>query len=293
MLHIGRNIVSQEAVSLCLLTSLPGVTVAIVSDSFRKSGDIMKNQILNFIHSLGIEKCGIAHYRDKSAIVCLFPYYTGNREGNLSLYARGTDYHQVIKEKLFPVCDFIRELSPDTDCEIFADIGPEIDRRLAYEAGLGFYGKNQMLINDDFGSYFFIGYILCDLVLEPDSPLDKTCIGCNRCTKCCPGCALGENLDINKCASHISQKKGDLTENEVAILKKSTLIFGCDTCQMVCPHNKIAPKPMKEFTKDLIDTISLSDLEGISNREFMKKYKNRAFSWRGKSVLERNLKLIK
>lgn len=252
----------------------------------------MKNKIFNFIHSLGIEKCGIARYGEKSAIVCLFPYHSGERGGNLSLYSRGLDYHLVIKEMLSPVCDFIRTLSPDTKCEIFADIGPKIDRRLAYEAGLGFYGKNQMLINDDFGSYFFIGYILCDLALAADTPLQKTCVGCNRCIESCPGGALGESFDINKCASHISQKKGDLTENEIAILKKSGLVFGCDMCQRVCPHNNITPKPLKEFTKDLIDSISLSDLDGLSNREFGKKYKSRAFSWRGKGVLERNIKFI-
>lgn len=252
----------------------------------------MKNKIFNFIHSLGIEKCGIARYGGKSAIVCLFPYFCGDGEGNLSLYARSLDYHLVIKEKLSPVCDFICTLAPEAECQIFADIGPEVDRRLAYEAGLGFYGKNKMLINDDYGSYFFIGYILCDLDLTPDTPLQKACIGCNRCIESCPGGALGESFDINKCASHISQKKGDLTESEIAILKKSGLVFGCDTCQRVCPHNNITPKPMEEFTKDLIDNINLSDLESLSNREFMKKYKNRAFSWRGKGVLERNINLI-
>lgn len=251
----------------------------------------MKNKILNFIHSLGIEKCGVASYEGKSAIVCLFPYYCGENEGNLSLYARGFDYHSVIKKRLSPVCDYIKLLSPDTGCEIFADIGPEIDRILAYKAGLGFYGKNKMLINDDYGSYFFIGYILCSLKLEPGSPLDKTCIGCNLCIENCPGQALGENFDLNKCASHISQKKGDLTESEIAILRKSGLVFGCDICQRVCPHNKITPKPMQEFSEDLIDSISLGDIEHLSNREFLNKYKNRAFSWRGKSVLVRNIKI--
>ena len=208
-----------------------------------------------------------------------------------SLYARGIDYHLVIREKLSAVSDFIQTLFPDAECEIFADIGPEVDRGLAYEAGLGFYGKNKMLINDDFGSYFFIGYILCDLDLSPDTPLEKTCLGCNRCITACPGGALGEEFDINKCASHISQKKGDLSQSEIAILKKSGLIFGCDMCQRVCPHNNITPNPLREFTEDLIHSLGIEDIEKLSNREFMKKYKNRAFSWRGKGVLERNIKI--
>ena len=253
----------------------------------------MKNKIFEYIHSLGIEKCGVTHFNGKCAIVCLFPYFSGYREGNLSLYARSYDYHKIIKEKLSPVCDFIRTLAPDTECEIFADIGPEIDRHLAYNAGLGFYGKNGMLINDDFGSWFFIGYILCDLVMEADKPLNKACIGCNKCIESCPGGALGEQFCIDRCASHISQKKGNLTENEIAILKKSGLIFGCDACQKVCPHNNITPKPMKEFTEDIIDSLWLKDIENLSNKEFLAKYKNHAFSWRGKSVLLRNIDILK
>lgn len=252
----------------------------------------MKEKIFEFVHSLGIEKCGVTSYNGKSAIVCLFPYFTGFEEGNLSLYARSYDYHKVIQDKLSEVCDFIRTLSPDCCCEVFSDIGPEVDRRLAYEAGLGFYGKNHMLINPDLGSWFFIGYILCDLNLTPDTPLQKACIGCNQCIESCPGGALGECFAIDKCASHISQKKGELTDSEVTILKKSGLIFGCDTCQRVCPHNNITPKPMKEFTEDLIHSLTLNDIESLSNREFLRKYKNRAFSWRGRNVLIRNLHIL-
>lgn len=253
----------------------------------------MKNKIFEYIHSLGIEKCGVTHYKGKSAIVCLFPYYVGDREGTLSLYARPYDYHLIIKRTLSMVCDYICSLAPCTQCEVFADIGPEVDRMLAYNAGLGFYGKNKMLINNDLGSFFFIGYILCDLDLPPDSPLQKSCMGCNRCIESCPGGALGESFDINRCASHISQKKGDLAEYEIAILKKSNLIFGCDMCQRVCPHNNITPKPMKEFTRDLIHSLNIEDLENLSNREFMRNYQNRAFSWRGKSVLLRNINILK
>ena len=253
----------------------------------------MEQKIRTYAKSIGIEKCGFTHYNEKSAIVCLFPYFQGYYDGNLSLYARSIDYHLIIREKLGRLSEFICTLAPQIFCEIFADIGPEIERQLAYNAGLGFYGKNGMLINDDFGSYFFIGYILCDLPLKADKPLGKSCIGCNRCIDACPGGALGNRFDTSKCASHISQKKGDLTESEVAILKKSGLIFGCDTCQRKCPHNNITPKPMKEFTEDLIHSLTKEDIENLSNKEFMRKYKNRAFSWRGKSVLLRNLKLVK
>lgn len=253
----------------------------------------MKTKIFDYIHSLGIEKCGVAPCEKNFAIVCLFPYFGGYRDGNLSVYTHSRDYHTIVGKKLKEICDFIHTLSPEAECECFCDIGPEIDRHLAYLAGLGFYGENKMLINDDFGSYFFIGYVLTNLPLAPDSPLDKECLKCGKCKKGCPGGALGDSFNIEKCASHISQKKGELTKEETEILKKSALIFGCDICQRVCPHNNITPRPMKEFTEDIISSLSLSDLEGLSNKEFASKYKNRAFSWRGKKVLERNLKLLK
>ena len=252
----------------------------------------MKNKIFDFIHSVGIEKCAVTSYDGKCAIVCLFPYFCGYEDGNLSLYARSLDYHLVIKEKLSGVTEFIKTISPDVTCEIFADIGPEIDRHLAYKSGLGFYGKNGMLINDDFGSYFFIGYILTDLSLPEDKPLEKSCIGCNKCIDACVGGALSDGFCLEKCASHISQKKGELTESEISILKKSNLIFGCDMCQRVCPHNDITPRPMKEFTEDMIDILERKDIENLSNKEFLSKYKNRAFSWRGKNVLLRNIDIL-
>ena len=252
----------------------------------------MKQKILDFIKESGIEKCGVAEYDGKSAIVCLFPYYIGREKGNLSLYARSLDYHKVIKDRLSPVCDFIRQSFPDALCEIFADIGPSIDRHLAYNAGLGFYGKNGMLINDAYGSWFFIGYILTNLPLEADSPTTKSCLGCGKCFASCPGGALGESFCLEKCASHISQKKGELSDEEIEILRKSGLIFGCDTCQSVCPHNDIEPCAFDEFKKDLIHSLEKSDLDTLSGREFMKKHKDRAFSWRGKGVLERNLTIL-
>ena len=249
----------------------------------------MKEKIRFFARSIGIEKCGFTHYEGKTAIVCLFPYFNGYNGGNLSLYAQSRDYHLVIKEKLEKLREYILPFSQSPDIPIFADIGPSVDRLLAYRAGLGFYGKNNMLINPDFGSFFFIGYILCDIALESDSSLNKECDGCGRCIKACPGGALGDNFCIEKCASHISQKKGALSKEEEKILAASNLIFGCDICQKVCPHNNITPKPMKEFTEDLIYSLSLSDIENLSNREFLKKYKDRAFSWRGRQILIRNL----
>lgn len=253
---------------------------------------IMKNKIKEYIYSKGIKECGVTRFNGKCAIVCLFPYFDGYHGGNLSVYAYSKDYHMVIREILSDVCRYIEELSSKCKCEVFADIGPEVDRKLAYNAGLGFYGRNGMLINDRFGSFFFIGYILCDLELEDDVPLNKTCLNCGKCVRNCPGGALDKGFDIDKCASHISQKKGELTIQEEEILKKSGLIFGCDMCQKVCPHNSCAGGAMAEFLTDRIFSVKIEDLENLSNRQFNEKYGDRAFAWRGKGVLIRNLRLL-
>ena len=152
-----------------------------------------------------------------------------------------------------------------------------------------------MAINEKYGSYFFIGYIVCDESLEFDLPCKNVCMDCGRCTSACPGGAIRDDgtLDIEKCASHISQKKGDLTADEIALIKKTGLCFGCDICQNVCPHNENAEiTPIKEFKENLITSLSVSELEGLSNKSFKEKYNDRAFSWRGKSVLMRNLKIL-
>lgn len=254
---------------------------------------MLKKKIIDFTASISIEKCGVSEYDGKSAVVCLFPYFSEYREGNLSLYAHSLDYHKIISEKLDLLSRFIKGIDPSCSTQSFCDIGPSVDRLLAYRAGLGFYGKNGMLINDEYGSFFFIGYVLCDLKLTPDLPLEHECIGCGKCFVACPGGAISENgIDISKCASHISQKKGILTKEEEDILKKSGLIFGCDACQKVCPHNKGVPCAMTEFTENLMPDISLDDIKDLSNRQFLEMYANRAFSWRGKNLLERNIKLL-
>ncbi len=249
----------------------------------------LKKRIIKTAASLGIEEIGFCIHKGKSCITCLFPYYfKDEKDGNISMYARGRDYHLVAKNILEKI------LSPYTDnFEIFADIGPLDNIYVAQKSGLGIIGKNGLLINERLGSYFFIGYALTDLSIAPDSPLTFSCLSCNLCIKECPGGALSENsFSIEKCASHISQKKGELKEEEISILKKSKLIFGCDICQKVCPMNKDKGSCLSEFKKDRISTLKKEDLIHLSNREFIEKYGDRAFSWRGKNVLLRNLDLL-
>ena len=232
----------------------------------------------------------------KSIIVCVFPYHIEDKyESNISRYCYGMDYHLVIKEKLNEICEEIKNVDEKFDYRVFADNGPLVDRYLAYLAGIGYYGINNNLITDKYGSYVFIGYIVNNYDLEVDNPTNKTCIKCNKCVKYCPGNALEGNYKMNpkKCLSYITQKKEELTLEEKDKMKKNKLIFGCDICQIVCPHNKdICESNIEEFTTDLISNLDEEEISSISNKEFKRRYKNRAFSWRGRNIIKRNMDIV-
>ena len=231
-----------------------------------------------------------------SIIVCAIPYYTGKEyESNISRYCYGLDYHLVIKEKLNEICEEIKSKDDKFKYEIFTDNGPLVDRYLAYLAGIGYYGINNNIITDKYGSYVFIGYIVNNYNLEVDESNDKTCLGCNKCVKYCPGNALEGNyqMDPKKCISYITQKKEELTDEEKEKMKKNKSLFGCDICQVVCPHNKdIEISKFKEFTNNLITNLSEEEINSISNKEFKRRYKERAFSWRGRNIIKRNMDII-
>ncbi len=228
----------------------------------------------------------------KSVVVCLFSYKPEcEMKGNLSLYARGEDYHKVAERKLTIIADILQ--NHGYKAKTFCDTGDLCDRHLAYMAGLGFFGKNHFLINEKYGSYTVIGSVLTDAYIEPDNPLDRTCLNCGKCIAACPSGALSENgYDPAKCVSYLTQKKGELSKDEQNAIRKSGFVWGCDLCQSVCPHNKNAlSTDILEFSESLISSLSSDMAE--SNRQFKKNYQDRAFSWRGFDVIKRNLGLFK
>ena len=229
----------------------------------------------------------------KSIIVCLFPYYNGpNREGNLSRFARIPDYHKVVIKRLEKICEFIKQEKPDANVLPFVDSGPLADKFLAYQAGLGFFGKNTLFINEKYGSYVFIGYIITDLALAPDAPLERTCDNCGQCIRACPGGALKDAFDFHaqSCVSCITQLKTISNEQE-KILSAQSSVYGCDICQEVCPHNMDIPlTPIAEFQKSLLNNIEEKTLSAMSNREFVRTYQQFPFFWRGKSAILKNFR---
>lgn len=232
----------------------------------------------------------------KSIIVCAFPYYAGNfDECNLSKYCCGEDYHIVVKNFLQKICDYLSDSISDFEYKYFTDNGPLVDRYLAYLSGIGYFGINNNIITDEYGSYVFIGYIMTNYEFKIDTPIDKTCIKCGKCVKYCPGNALLGNYEMNpkRCLSYITQKKGELEEEEINVLKENRKVFGCDICQDVCPHNKNIPLTnINKFKDNIITKLDKEEIDEISNKEFKRRYGNRAFSWRGKSIIKRNIDLI-
>lgn len=232
----------------------------------------------------------------QSVIVCLFPYYVGERaESNIAKYTYALDYHKVAKDKLEQIGTFLAEVVPGFHYQSFVDTGPLVDRYMAYLAGLGFYGQNNHIISETYGSYVVIGYMLTNHAFEIDQPLQQSCMQCGKCITSCPGQAIVGKfvLDPRRCRSYLTQKKGDLTVTERRIIKKNKLVFGCDVCQDVCPHNqKNAVTPMTEFQENIVPRLSYEELSTISNKEFMRRYGNRAFSWRGRKLIVRNFEYL-
>lgn len=232
----------------------------------------------------------------KSVIVCLFPYFSKEElRGNLSKYAHGLDYHMVAMEKLNAIGEFLGEHIEGFEYKVFADSGPLSDRYLAHRAGLGVWGMNSLLITEKYGSYVFIGYILNNHPFKIDAPLEQTCSKCFKCVKSCPGECINGDFTINptKCKSFLTQKKEELTDSEKEIMKKTPLIWGCDVCQDVCPHNEIVNETsIEEFKRDLKPDLTYEEVSEISNKEFGRRYRERAYGWRGRKVLERNHKIV-
>lgn len=224
----------------------------------------------------------------KSVVVCLFPYYLKERENSgFAMYASVKDYHIVAREKL----NLLAKELDGFEYVVCCDTDPLCDRYLAYKAGLGFFGKSSMLINEKYGTYFAIGFIVTNAYIEEDKPLLKTCGNCKECIKACPGGAIkeGYGFDYKSCFSYITQAK-ELSFSQAGMLKKSGKIVGCDVCQSACPYNKNAQEtPIEDFKTEKPDEDDINLIKNMSNREFKEKYGKFAFSWIGKKTVARNI----
>lgn len=235
----------------------------------------------------------------RGVYVAAFPYFAGYRPGNLSLYARGEDYHRVVLRRLEAVCSALRTEHPQNSFLPGTDSSPLDERACARLAGVGIQGDNGLVIVEPYGSWVFLGTILTDLPLPSPATPAGECLHCGACIRACPGGALRAHpFDESRCLSALTQKKGSLSPEEEQALRSHPLIWGCDLCQQVCPYNR-SPRltDLKELRGEgqvpYLTSLGDEDLEGLSNRTFRSRYADRAFAWRGPAVLRRNLALKK
>jgi epoxyqueuosine reductase len=181
----------------------------------------------------------------RSVVACALGYFQGREAAGppgVARYAWGDDYHGVVEPRLRSLADLIALLSPGAASRAYVDTGPLLERDLAARAGLGWIGKNTMLLHPELGSFFFIGMVLTTAELEPDASLPDRCGTCTRCLDACPTGAFDEAyvLDARRCIAYLTiEHRGPIASELRPGVGGWT--FGCDVCQSVCPWNGRAP----------------------------------------------------
>lgn len=204
-----------------------------------------------------------------------------------SFYTFGSDYHKVLKERIHHVMTTL-----PYRYELQVDNHPHNERLAATLAGLGFFAKNQLIINEELGSYFFLGIVFIDVKLEKEFKLKVTddCGDCQICIKSCPTHALDDGYDMNRCMSYYNQAKRIVTDDE---MEHNYALFGCDICQRVCPKNiKKGIIIHPEFELSGKEMVSIMDLLTLSEKAFRERYDGMSFLWKGKTVLMRNALML-
>lgn len=219
------------------------------------------------------------------------PREKGVRRGELARASWGDDYHFILRDKMAELIDYIQEEAGESArFKSMVDTGELVDVAVAERAGIGFIGRNGLLITEEFGSYVYLGEIITNLEFEPDERVPFGCGDCMRCINSCPTNALlGDGrMNANLCLSYQTQTKGYLDDKFRRRI--GHVIYGCDICQIVCPYNKgmnfhnherMEPEPEDVNPK-------LQPILTISNKEFKEKFGYLAGSWRGKKPIQRN-----
>jgi epoxyqueuosine reductase len=243
----------------------------------------------------------------RSVIACAHSYYSDPADNvsrpYVSIYARGENYHTVIEDKLTALCAKMRELAGDVSYKIFVDSSPISEKTFAVKAGIGFLGRNGMVIIPmkrdgrkipEHGSFIFLGLIITNLSLEPDQPVEGTCGQCRKCIEACPTDAILSDsvIDATRCISyHTTQNKGVIPEDMTAGM--GNMIFGCDICQTVCPYNSgvAAAVEPRFFPDPELARPDLGKLLDITESDFNRRFAKNSIGEFKYEMFRRNIEI--
>lgn len=214
----------------------------------------------------------------------------GQRRGILARSAWGRDYHLVLREAMKKLEEFITERVPNARIENMVDTGALVDRAVADRAGIGFKGKNCLIISPKWGTWVYLGELITNIPFQPDTPVTEDCGECTKCLDSCPtGALVGPGvLNAQRCISFQTQTKGFVEEE--FMIKMGNRLYGCDTCQVVCPKNKGKywnHRPELQPDPETVKPLLLPILD-LSNRQFKERFGMSAAAWRGKNPIQRN-----
>ncbi|MFG6382329.1 MAG: tRNA epoxyqueuosine(34) reductase QueG [Muribaculum sp.] len=233
----------------------------------------------------------------KTVIVAAFNYYPKHRQPpehpQFAYYAYGRDYHEVVRERLGALADFIKE-NYGGETRVCVDTAPLHERYWAQKAGIGFEGVNSQLIIPGRGSYFFIGEVLTSIDFTPSLPCSGDCGHCGACMRACPSGAIkGDGtIDASRCLSYLTiEYRGDLPADTPA----GNRIYGCDACQQACPHNRHAqPTDIADFApSDRFLALDEERLSALTPESFNSLFRHSAIKRTKLSGLLRNLQLLR
>jgi len=237
----------------------------------------------------------------KSVVSLLLNYHTEAEQTDpeaprLSKYAHGKDYHNVIKDKLKELFQFIQEEIGEVGGRVFVDSAPVMDKAWAKRSGLGWMGKSTNLIHPKHGSFFFIAELILDLDLEPDGPIKDYCGTCTRCIDACPTDAIVQPyvVDGSKCISYLTIELKDAILPDAFRGKMDNWMFGCDICQDVCPWNRFSkPHSEPQFTPhDSLLHLSKADWEDLTEEIFAELFRHSAVKRTKFEGLKRNINFL-
>jgi epoxyqueuosine reductase len=233
----------------------------------------------------------------KTVIAVLMNYFPEKpipEEGNfiISKYAYGTDDHVVVRKRLLELKSFLDQLSPSHKSLTFYDSGPVMEKAWAQRCGVGWQGKNTLLINPEGGSFYHIGIIMTTLDVGPDIPETDHCGSCEKCTKACPTGALDHpyTLDIGRCISYHTIENHDNIPEKIKQEFRDRIV-GCDICQDVCPFNRFAvPHREPEFhPKEELVNMRKQDWIHLTQEQFDRLFISSSVNRKGYNTLMRNI----